>query len=80
MWMKTLESNGLNKRPPDLTRRYLEHTFYLQEGPWKGFTYLTSFNNVELYGEMNCGGGGLELKKAKHTQKKKKTHNLLWIQ
>jgi hypothetical protein len=29
---------------------------------------------------MNSGGGGLELKKAKHTQKKKKTHNLLWIQ
>jgi hypothetical protein len=38
---------------------------------------LTSFNNVELYGGMNSGGGGLELKKAKHTQKKKKTHNLL---
>jgi hypothetical protein len=39
---------------------------------------LTSFNNVELYGGMNSGGGGLELKKAKHTHtKKKKTHNLL---
>jgi hypothetical protein len=36
---------------------------------------LTSFNNVELDGGMNCGGGGLELKKAKY--KKKEAHNLL---
>ncbi len=33
---------------------------------------MTSFNNVELDGGMNCGGGGLELKKAKHPKKKKK--------
>jgi len=40
---------------------------------------LTSFNNVELCGGMNCGGGGggLELKNAKDKKTKKKTHNLL---
>lgn len=77
--MKTLESNGLNKRPPDLPRRYLEHTFYCKKVHEKAFTYLTSFNNVELYGGMNSGGGGLELKKAKHTHTHTKKNNSQFV-